>query len=110
MPSETSEPNPIACKLSSQDFQERLEWIARLNADALREQHRNGLQLELIYSSDATERVREMVERERQCCAFLSFTLRESRDSVAVSIEVPESGRKVAEVVFDSFLVGSSTL
>jgi len=110
MPSETPEPNPISCTLSSPDFQTRLEWIARLNADALREQHRNGLHLELIYSSDATERVREMVERERQCCAFLNFALRESRDSLAVTIEVPESGRKVAEVVFESFLAGSSTL
>jgi hypothetical protein len=110
MSTESPEPNSIACTLSSPDFEARLAWIARLNADALRKHHRNGLRLELIYSSDATERVREMIERERQCCAFLNFTLQESRDSVAVTIEVPESGRNVAEIVFESFLAGGSTL
>lgn len=110
MPSESAEPNPIACTLSSPDFQARLEWIARLNADALREYHRNGLQLELIYASEAALRVRELVRGERRCCAFLTFTLQESQDSVALTIEVPESGRGIAEIVFESFLAGCSTL
>ena len=110
MPSESAEPNPIACTLSPPEFQARLDWIAQLNADALRERHRNGLQLELIYASDAAERVREMVRHERQCCAFLSFTLQESQDSVALTIEVPESGREAAEIVFESFLAGGSAL
>ena len=110
MSSESPEANPIACTLSSPEFRARIEWIARLNADALREHHRNGLQIELIYASDAAVRVREMVRRERQCCAFLSFTLQESQDSVAVTIEVPENGREIAEIVFESFLAGCSTL
>lgn len=106
MPSESPEPNPIACTLSSPDFQARFEWIARLNADALRERRRDGLQLELIYAFRAAERVREMVRRERECCAFLNFTLHESPDFMAVTIEVPESGREIAEIVFESFLGG----
>lgn len=106
MPSESPEPTSIACTLSSPEFQARLEWIARLNADALREHHRNGLQLELIYSSDAAARVRKMVRGERQCCAFLNFTLHESQDTVKVVIEVPESGRAIPEIVFESFLAG----
>ena len=110
MPSGSPEPNPIACTLSSTELRARLEWIARLNADALRGHHRNALQLELIYASEAAERVREMVRHERHCCAFLNFSLHESRDFVAVTIEVPESGREIAEVVFESFLAGASTL
>lgn len=108
MPSESPEPNPIACTLSSPELRTRLEWIARLNEDALRGHHRNGLQLELIYASDAAERVREMVRHERQCCAFLNFSIHESRDFVAVTVEVPENGREIAEIVFESFLARGS--
>lgn len=110
MPSESREPNPIACTLSSPELQARLEWIARLNADALREHRRNGLQLELVYASGAAERVREMVRHERQCCAFLNFSLHESPDFVALTIEVPERAREVAEIVFESFLAGGSAV
>lgn len=103
---QSHETNPITCTLSSPEFQARIEWIARLNADALREHHRNGLQLELIYASRAAERVRDMVRGERQCCAFLNFSLHESPDFVALRIEVPEKAREVAEIVFESFLAG----
>lgn len=108
MRSEAPAPNPIACTLSSPELQARLEWIARLNADALREHHRNGLLLELVYGSDAAERVREMVRHESQCCSFLKFSLHESPDFVAVTIEIPERARDVAEIVFESFLAGGS--
>lgn len=108
MSSESPESNPIACTLSSPDLQARLEWITRLNADALREQHRSDLQLEFIYSSDAAERVREMVERERQCCAFLKFTLQESRDSVAVTIEVPGEAARSRRLYLNPFWPGAS--
>ena len=108
MPSESHSPDPIACTLSSPEFQARLEWIARLNADALRGHHRTGLLLELVYASDAAERVREIVRHERQCCAFLNFSLHETPDFVAVTIEIPERAREVAEIVFESFLAGCS--
>lgn len=106
MPSESPAPNPIACALSSPEFQARLEWIARLNADALREHHRNALLLELVYASDAAERVYELVRHERQCCAFLNFSLHDSPDFVAVTIEIPERAREVAKIVYESFLAG----
>lgn len=97
----------IACTLASPELQARREWIARLNSEALRECHRNGLQLELIYASDAVERVREMVNRERLCCAFLNITIHEGQDFVTVTIKVPEEGRAVAPMIFESFLAGA---
>ncbi len=104
---DSADPNAIACTLASPELDARLEWIARLNAEALRGRHKNDLQLELIYASDAVERVREMVERERLCCAFLNITIHEGQDFVMVAIEVPEEGRAVAPMVFESFLAGA---
>jgi hypothetical protein len=94
----------IACTLASPDFKARLAWIAQLNASALREHHREGLQLELIYASEAVEKVREMVKREELCCAFLTFSVHEELNSLRLIIRVPEAAREVADMVFESFL------
>jgi len=104
---DSPETPPIACTLAPPDLQARLEWIARLNAEALREHQRNDRRLELTYASDAVERVREMVEHERLCCAFLNISIHEGRDFVTVTLEVPEEGRAVAPMVFEAFLAGA---
>jgi hypothetical protein len=107
MNSDSPETPSISCTLASPELQARLEWISRLNAQALREHHRNDLRIELIYASDAVESVREMVERERLCCAFLNISIQEEQDFVTVMLEVPEEGRAVAPTVFESFLAGA---
>lgn len=99
----------IACTLPSSELQARLEWTAKLNSDALHAHHKNGLKLDLLYASDAVNRVREMVQHERQCCAFLHFTIQEECDFVRVAIEMPEAGREIAEMVFASFLAGAQS-
>jgi hypothetical protein len=97
MNADSPETPSISCTLASPELQARLEWIARLNAQALCEHHRNDLRLELIYASDAVESVREMAERERLCCAFLNISIHAEQDSVTVTIEVPEQGRAVVQ-------------
>ncbi len=97
---ESPDPPAINCTLASPEFKARLGWIARLNAAALRDHHRHGLQLELVYAVHAVEKVREMVQREQQCCAFLSFAIHEEQDFVKVIIQVPEAAREVADMVF----------
>src|ERR671919_1304737 len=99
----TSEPTPIACTLGSADFRQRLAWIADLNRDALRAQRREGLRLELTYAPAALDRVREMVARERNCCAFLTFDLQQEADAVRLVIEAPEDARDVLDAVFEPF-------
>ena len=99
----TSEPAPIACTLGSGDFRQRLAWIADLNRDALRAQHREGLRLALTYASAALDRVREMVARERDCCAFLTFELQHEAGTVRLVIEAPEEARDALDVVFEPF-------
>jgi hypothetical protein len=94
---------PIACTLTGGDYRERLAWIAELNRDALQEQRRNDLLLELIYRREAAMRVREMVARERECCAFLMFTLREDVDATRLTIAVPEAAREAADLLLAPF-------
>ncbi len=95
---------PIACTLNPGDYKSRLAWIADLSRDALRSQTRRDLQLQLIYSADAGQRVREMVRKEQDCCAFLTFHLDESPDEIRLTIEAPESARDAADMLFDQFL------
>jgi hypothetical protein len=98
-----SEPAPIACTLGPGDFRQRHAWIADLNRDALRAQHRDGLRLELTYAPAALDRVREMVAREQDCCAFLTFDLQDEADTVRLVIEAPEDARDALDAVFEPF-------
>ena len=99
-----SESAPIACTLAPDDYQARLAWIADLVGDALRSQTRRDLELELVYAADAAERVREMVRRERDCCAFLTFDLDQRSDEIRLTIKIPERARDAADMLFGQFL------
>mgnify|MGYP001595483186 CR=1 FL=1 len=97
---------PIACTLGAGDFGARLASIAELNRDALRGHERSDLRLMLRYDRDAAARVQEMVQRERECCAFLDFEISESVDSMFVRINAPERARIAAETLFEQFVTG----
>jgi hypothetical protein len=99
------EPAPIACTLGPGDFRQRLAWIADLNRDALRDQRRGGLRLVLTYAPAALYRVREMVAREQDCCAFLTFDLQQEAETVQLVIEAPEDARDALDAVFEPFQV-----
>jgi hypothetical protein len=92
-----------ACALAPEDFQDRIALIGDLNRDALRSQRRDGFRLELVYAPAALDRVREMVAREQDCCAFLSFDMREEKDAIRLIIEAPESARDALDAVFEPF-------
>jgi hypothetical protein len=99
-----SEAAPIACMLDRGDFRERLAWIADLNREALLGERRDDLRLELTYMAQSLVRVRELVRRERQCCAFLDFELRAEADRVRLVVTAPEAARAAADLVFEPFL------
>src|SRR5712671_496178 len=75
----------VACSLGAEDYQRRLDWIGSLTREALRGHERDGLVLRLSYAVEARDRVREMVDRERACCAFLAFDLNETGDTVRLN-------------------------
>jgi hypothetical protein len=95
---------PIACTLSAADYRERLADIAELARDALRSYERDGLVLRLRYDGASADRVKGMVRREQECCAYLIFELREEDADIVVTISAPEEARVAAEAMFDQFI------
>ena len=96
---------PVACTLQSGDYRERLAWIADMARDGLVEVRREDLHLELTYAPRVAERVREMVRREQQCCAFLNFELSETDDGVRLAITAPERARDVSNALFEQYVL-----
>ena len=99
-----SEQPAIACCLSADDYQHRIAWIEGLTREALQTHERDGLVLRLIYAREAAGKVREMVEQERICCAFLTFDLLERTDAVYLTITVPEAARAAIDILLRPFL------
>jgi hypothetical protein len=104
-------PLPIACTLTPGDYSERLTWIAKLNRESLRSFHQNDLTLELVYDISASSQVRELVQREQTCCAFLHFDVAETADAIHLRIQAPPGARDstgaLAGALFAPFLVNS---
>lgn len=91
-----------SCSLESRAFQERVAWIATLNRQFLRSSERNGRFLRLVYDSAALGQVEEMVARERDCCAFLDFELRQGA-AVELIVTVPAHAEEHAEQLLAPF-------
>jgi hypothetical protein len=83
-------------------------WIAELTRDDLQSYERNDLVLDLKYAPEAAERFREMVRKEKECCAFLNFNLREDHREVRLTITAPEDAREAANVLFQQFVASES--
>jgi hypothetical protein len=98
---------PIACTLQGRNYQERLAWIAALARDGLRSHARKDLMLDLKYAPEVAARVREMVRREEECCAFLAFELTEASGEVGLTITAPQHAREAADVLFEQFVPSS---
>ncbi len=94
---------PIACSLGAADYQERVRWIADLNRRALRADRHQDLRLELTYAAEAAEKVRQLVQREAQCCPFFTFQIDNEADSVRLTITAPTAARDSAHLLFEQF-------
>jgi len=95
---------PIACTLQPGNYRERLAWIAELARDGLLGAAREDLRVELRYAPSVADRVREMVGKEQECCAFLTFELTETDENVRLTITAPEGARDVADALFEQFV------
>lgn len=109
MDAHESLPAPIACTLGAGAYQERLAWIAELNRSALRGARREDARLILSYDPRAATRVREMVRREQECCAFLQLELYEGENGLTLVVTAPEAARDVLDAIFDPFVTGSKS-
>ncbi|WP_179040451.1 hypothetical protein [Rhizobium leguminosarum] len=100
---EKSDAPPIACTLDAGDFKNRTAQIEALASRHLRHLTRQRLSIELTYASEALSELRDLVLKEKECCAFLDFDLREDRDSVRLRITAPETARDAADTLFTHF-------
>ena len=99
---------PIACTLEGADYAERLAWIACLNHDGLLSHERHDAVLELRYAPTVRGRVHELMRKESECCAFLTFALDESGSDVRLTITAPDRVRDAADHFFEPFLTSEA--
>jgi hypothetical protein len=96
--------SPIACTLSADELRNRLNELKELTQDSLISAQRDDLALQLRYKLEAEHTVRRMIEREKECCAFLTFDLRIQSDAIALGISAPEAAREGIEQIYAQFL------
>lgn len=106
----TLEAAPIACTLTRGDFKDRASWIRELASRSLRAARRTPLALHLTYAPEAAAQVRELVRKERSCCAFLIFELGEDPAGVHLTITAPEDARDAVDLLFAHFAPDAAIL
>ncbi len=94
---------PIACSLSSDDYQERTKSIRNLAKRSLLSAHRTPLTLQLVYARHAFDDVQSLVRAEQQCCAFLRFEVTENDHAVQLLITAPAEAADATDALFDHF-------
>ncbi len=100
-------PLPIACSLSADALADRVHGITELNRAFLRESRSERASLRLVYDPKAAQKVRELVEKERECCGFLRFSIHESGDDLVLRIDAPDLADMDAAPLFAPFLSGT---
>jgi MerR family transcriptional regulator, copper efflux regulator len=100
---------PIACTLTGGEQLDRRERWHRLRdaGDSVRIETPTGLRIEFEHSSALERELRELVELERDCCAFATWEVRDTGTSVALEIAAAGHGVEVLHGMFRS--LGSSS-
>jgi hypothetical protein len=93
---------PIACTLSTEDYRTRLAELRAVSA-YLKDVRRGEGTVHLTYERVAANRVRDLVQKEQLCCAFLKFEMREEESGFHLTITAPEEVRASAELLFENF-------
>lgn len=95
---------PIACTLGMDDFIERTASIRNLARRSLQKAVRGpGHMLTLTYAGDVLAELLDLVAKERECCAFLGFDLRQRDQSVVLTISAPAAAAESADLLFGHF-------
>lgn len=105
---QAAEPMPIACTLSPTEMGPRLARIRQLTLDHLRSHQLDVVTLHLRYDPIAAAELAEIVELERQCCAFLHFSLMAQDSHICLEISAPVDQATNARWLFSQFLPGEA--
>lgn len=101
---QANEPMPIACTLTLDEMGPRLARIRQLTQDHLHSHRRVGSTLDLFYDPMAAAELAEIVELERQCCAFLDFCLMPENGRIRLKISAAADQAANARWLFSQFL------
>ena len=91
---------PIACSLSAADTEQRLaEWRDVLGHVRERRIISSGFRLEFDAGAPVGA-IATLAAAEQECCAFFDFTLRVSRDGIALEVGAPAEASSMLHDVF----------
>jgi hypothetical protein len=96
----------VACTLRSKDLNERQAWIRRVTDESLVWHTLRGNSITLTYLRAALDDIRAVVEKEQECCAFLTFEIQVNPKDVVLTITSPPETRESARWLFAQFLPG----
>lgn len=85
---------PIACSLDAQRAEQRRREWELLIGKALRGQAETPTGVRLVFSATAEvgRRLEELVELERQCCAFARWTITPAADRLVLRVDGEDDG------------------
>jgi hypothetical protein len=91
--------SPIACTLNPSEMRERAASVDRLLRDAMLGQTtiEGGIRTRFRDEPDVERRVRELVDAESRCCAFLAFAVGRDSESLWLEITGTAEARPVIE-------------
>jgi hypothetical protein len=97
---------PIACTLSRAEFNERRQAImdAFHHMKVTASELPDGYAFTFSATSEALQRIAELVDLERQCCPFLTFKIVVEGAQAAMRLEVTGAG-EAKKVIADYFTV-----
>ncbi len=90
---------PLACSLTPGELARREHEIRALIRDELIASQRTpaGVLLRFPLAGPVEAAVSDLVRRERECCAFLSFELTRRDDELVLRVEGPQEARPVID-------------
>lgn len=94
-------PPPIACTLTDADRQDRGAAWRKLLASGLVERERVPGGIRLIAAPGAAASLVELIDLERECCAWIEFGLSEGREGAVVTLTADGDGEAALAGMFD---------
>ncbi len=103
MDSPTTDPAPIACSLSSVELGRREQTWTTLAAAALRAKIAipNGVRLEFVADHDVAHALLDLVQAERECCGWASWSLSQTAAATVVEVRGDGPAVRAAQQLFD---------
>ena len=94
----TSARVPDACTLPTEERPIRVaEFDELFTTQVVSSARRSPNRLELHLRPGCADSVRDLTEREAQCCSFFTFTVRDQPDAVVLDIVVPDTYQDVLD-------------